>query len=78
MLLVVAVIALRRRRPEWPRPFLAPAYPWLQVAYAAVGLALIALLLAGNPATTWPGYALLASGVPVYFLWRRRFGGSGV
>jgi APA family basic amino acid/polyamine antiporter len=72
VLLVVAVIALRRRRPAWPRPFLAPAYPWLQVSYAGAGLALIALLLAGNPATTWPGYALLASGVPVYLVWRRK------
>ncbi len=72
VLLVVAVIALRRRHPEWPRPFRAPAYPWLQIGYAAAGLALIALLLAGNPGTTWPGYALLVSGVPAYVLWRRR------
>jgi APA family basic amino acid/polyamine antiporter len=72
VLLVVAVVALRRRRPEWPRPFRAPAYPWLQIGYTAAGLALIALLFAGDPATTWPGYALLASGLPVYFLWRKR------
>ncbi len=72
VLLVAAVIVLRRRRPDWPRPFRAPAYPWLQIAYAAAGLALIALLLAGNPSTTWPGYALLASGLPAYWLWSRR------
>jgi basic amino acid/polyamine antiporter, APA family len=71
VLLVLAVPALRRRLPDMPRPFRAPGYPWLQLAYAAAGSALIVLLLIGNPKTTWPGYVLLASGVPVFFLWRR-------
>jgi basic amino acid/polyamine antiporter, APA family len=71
VLLVLAVPALRRKLPEMPRPFRAPGYPWLQLAYAAAGSALIVLLLIGNPKTTWPGYALLASGLPVFFLWRR-------
>jgi APA family basic amino acid/polyamine antiporter len=72
VLLVVAVIVLRRRRPDLPRPFRAPGYPYLPLLYAAAGAALIAVLLAGNPRTTWPGYALVATGVPVYFAWRRR------
>jgi len=72
VLLVLAVIVLRVRRPEWPRPFRAPGYPWLPLLYAAVGIALIVILLAGNPRTTWPGYAIVLSGVPIYFLWRRR------
>ena len=67
VMLVLAVIVLRRRRPEWPRPFRAPGYPVLPLLYSAVGLLLIAILLGGNPRTTWPGYALVASGVPVYF-----------
>jgi len=74
VLLVLAVVVLRRRRPEWPRPFRAPGYPWLQFGYSAAGLVLIALLLAGNPATTWPGYALVGSGVPVYLFWRSGVG----
>jgi APA family basic amino acid/polyamine antiporter len=72
VLLVVAVIVLRIRRPDLPRPFRAPGYPVLPLVYAAAGLVLIAVLLRGNPRTTWPGYALCLSGVPVYFLWRRR------
>jgi APA family basic amino acid/polyamine antiporter len=71
VLLVVAVIVLRRRRPDLPRPFRAPGYPYLPLLYAAAGAVLIAVLLAGNPRTTWPGYALVATGVPVYFAWRR-------
>jgi APA family basic amino acid/polyamine antiporter len=72
VLLVVAVIVLRRRRPDLPRPFRAPGYPFLPLLYAVAGMVLIAILLVANPRTTWPGYALVATGVPVYFLWRRR------
>jgi APA family basic amino acid/polyamine antiporter len=70
--LVVAVIVLRRKRPDWPRPFRAPGYPVIPLLYAAGGLALIAILLVGNPRTTWPGYLFVLTGVPIYFIWRRR------
>ena len=72
VLLVLAVIALRYRRPDLPRPFRAPGYPLLPLAYAAAGIALIGILLAGNPRTTWPGYVLVLTGVPVFAFWRRR------
>jgi basic amino acid/polyamine antiporter, APA family len=72
VLLVLAVIVLRIRRPGWPRPFRAPGYPYVPLLYAAAGVTLIVILLAGNPKTTWPGYVLVLTGVPVYFFWRRR------
>ena len=72
VLLVAAVVVLRRRRPEWTRPFRAPAYPWLQLLYAVAGIVLIALLLVENPRGTWPGFFMLATGVPVFFFWSRR------
>ena len=73
----LAVIVLRVKRPDWPRPFRAPGYPFLPLLYAAAGTALIAILLKGNPKTTWPGYAIVLAGVPVYFLWRRRARSAG-
>jgi APA family basic amino acid/polyamine antiporter len=72
VLLVVAVIVLRAKRPDLPRPFRAPGYPELPLTYAIAGVVLIAILLKGNPRTTWPGYAFCLSGVPIYFLWRKR------
>jgi basic amino acid/polyamine antiporter, APA family len=71
VMLVGAVIVLRLRRPEWPRPFRSPGYPWLPLLYAAAGLLLIGILLRGNPRETWPGYAIVATGAPVYLFWRR-------
>jgi APA family basic amino acid/polyamine antiporter len=72
VLLVLSVIVLRARRPQWPRPFKAPGYPVLPLLYALAGVVLIVILLKDNARTTWPGYAFCLSGVPVYFLWRKR------
>ncbi|HSS44057.1 MAG TPA: amino acid permease [Thermoanaerobaculia bacterium] len=72
VLLVLAVPVLRRKRPQWTRPFRAPGYPILSLAYGASGVVLVVLLLAGNPRTTWPGYVFVLTGVPIYFLWRGR------
>ncbi|MEP6993392.1 MAG: amino acid permease [Acidobacteriota bacterium] len=77
ILLVGAVIALRRKRPEWPRPFRAPAYPWLQLLYCAAASILAASLLLGNFRTAWPGFAVLLTGVPVYLWWHRRAPSAG-
>ena len=40
--------------------------------YVLCAGALVLLLTAANPKTTWPGYLVVLSGIPVYFLWRRR------
>ena len=72
VLLVVAVLVLRRKRPEWPRPFRAPGYPWLPLLYAIAGGALVVILLATSPAATGKGYALVLTGIPVYFFWKVR------
>jgi basic amino acid/polyamine antiporter, APA family len=72
VLLVLAVVVLRRRRPELPRPFLAPGYPWLPLLYAVAGTFLIGDLLALHPSSAGRGYALVAAGVPVFLLRRAR------
>ena len=70
-LTVLGVIVLRVRRPELERPVKVLAYPVLPAAYLVGALAIMAALLVYRPAFTWPGLAIVAIGVPIYFLRRR-------
>lgn len=70
--LVLAVPVLRRKAPGDVPAFSTPGYPVTPWLYAIPALVLSGLLLVASPRTNGPGLALLASAVPVYFLWRRR------
>ncbi len=48
------------------------------IAYVAVAGAIMLDLLIVKPRYTWPGLAIVASGVPVYAWWRRRAPGPSV
>ena len=69
----IALFALRRKRPDLPRPVRAPGYPWLPAIYVVLtGLIAVNLLL--EPATqtySFLGLALVVLGVPVYYGWRK-------
>jgi basic amino acid/polyamine antiporter, APA family len=73
-LTVAGLFVLRRRRPDLPRPYRVPGYPWLPALYVAASTAIMIDLLIVKPAYTWPGLVIVLTGIPVYFLWRR--GGS--
>jgi APA family basic amino acid/polyamine antiporter len=80
-----AVIVLRRREPEAPRPFKVPGYPLVPVVFVCFGLVYVVLTLcndviayrqaiaAGQPAllNCALGLALVLSGMPIYFHYRR-------
>jgi basic amino acid/polyamine antiporter, APA family len=70
-LTTLALFRLRRLRPDLPRPVKAFGYPVLPALYMfAVGLLLV-ILLFKKPLYTWPGLLIVASGIPVYLIWRR-------
>ena len=71
-LAVAGVMVLRRTRPEWPRPYRVPLYPFVQLAYLAGVLAILGSLLVYRPAYTWPGLLIVLLGLPVYEFHRRR------
>jgi APA family basic amino acid/polyamine antiporter len=70
-LTTVALFRLRRTRPDLPRPVKAFGYPVQPALYAVANAALMVILLLEKPLYTWPGLLLVASGIPVYLLWRR-------
>ena len=72
----LAQIVLRLRRPRLPRPFRTPAYPLLPVIFISGYLWIAASVLVDQPLPSLLGLALAASGVPFYFWWRAKGGGS--
>ena len=81
-----AVVVLRRREPDAPRPFKVPWYPLVPVLFVAFGLVYLVLTVcndvatyrtavaAGQPAfmNCALGAALVLSGTPIYFYYRWR------
>jgi APA family basic amino acid/polyamine antiporter len=79
-----AVVVLRRREPDAPRPFEVPGYPYVPMVFVAFGLVYLVLTLvndisayrkavaAGQPAlmNAALGAALVLSGTPIYFFYR--------
>jgi basic amino acid/polyamine antiporter, APA family len=69
---VLAVIVLRRRRPEMERPYLVWGYPVTPLVFLSLSMFVTVTLLYLAPATAGIGYLLALTGIPVYFIWRRR------
>jgi APA family basic amino acid/polyamine antiporter len=76
VLTVGAVFVLRRTRPDVPRPYRAVGFPIVPAAYIVLAVLIMVDLLIVKPSYTWPGLGLVASGVPVFYSWRRRAGGG--
>jgi APA family basic amino acid/polyamine antiporter len=71
-LTTLALFRLRRIRPDLPRPVKAFGYPVLPALYMVAVGALMVVLLIYRPLYTWPGLLIVASGIPVYLLWKRK------
>jgi basic amino acid/polyamine antiporter, APA family len=71
ILTILAVFRLRRTRPETPRPYRAIGYPLLPALYVVAATAILGVLATYRASTTWPGFAIVLVGIPVYALLRR-------
>ncbi len=67
----LAVIALRRSRPDAPRPFRVPGYPWTPLLFAASGLAIVVNTVIQDPMKGVIGIGATLLGIPTYYLWQR-------
>ncbi len=72
ILTIAAVVVLRYKRPDAERLYRTPGYPVVPAIYVLGAGAVVLCLFIQRPATTWPGLALVISGLPVYWLIRRK------
>jgi APA family basic amino acid/polyamine antiporter len=69
---VVAVFVLRAKHPDADRPFKALGYPVAPGIYAIASVAILINGLVRAPGPTGAGALIIAAGIPLYFLFRRR------
>ena len=74
---IIGLFILRKKRPDWERPYKAFGYPVLPALYVIIASAICVVLLIVKPATCGWGLAIVLLGIPVYFLWKK-FGGQQV
>ena len=72
ILTISGIFRLRQTRPDAERPYRVYGYPWLPGLYVLAASIIMIDLLFVKPAYTWPGLLIVLTGVPVYFLWKRR------
>ena len=77
VLMVGAVIVMRRKAPAVERPYRTLGYPIVPSIYIVLALLLVIDLAVLKPRTSGIGYLLVLTGIPVYFLWRRKAGAKG-
>jgi APA family basic amino acid/polyamine antiporter len=70
----LAVIVLRRKLPNEPRPFRVPGYPLVPLVFALVMVWIVASALITAPRESIATLVLIALGLPLYPLFRRRRG----
>jgi APA family basic amino acid/polyamine antiporter len=71
IMLVAAVIVLRRTHAQTARPYRTWGYPVVPLISILLAVVLMADLAWLAPTTSGMGMLIVLSGVPVYFLWRR-------
>lgn len=71
-LMVLGVMVLRRQRPELARPYKMWGYPVTPLLFLAVTIGLIGNALFTQTGPALASIGLIATGIPVYFFWRKK------
>ena len=72
VLMVAALIVLRRKAPEVERPYRTWGYPIVPLISIFLAALLIVDLVFLAPTTSGIGFLIVLTGIPVYFAWRSR------
>ena len=70
-MVISSVILLRRRHPEWERPYRVPGYPWTVIVFVLVSSVFVVNTLVGSATSSLLGLGLLLCGIPFY-VWSTR------
>ncbi len=70
-MVVLSVIVLRRRHPEWDRPYKVLGYPYTVIVFVLVSSVFVVNTLIESPRSSLMGLGLLLLGVPIYVQVRR-------
>jgi len=68
VLVVSGIFILRRKRPDWERPYKAWGYPVVPGLYILLAAAIAVDLLVFKTKYTFPGLLIVLLGIPVYFV----------
>jgi APA family basic amino acid/polyamine antiporter len=71
-----AVMVLRKKRPDLPRPYRTLGYPVVPILFVAVAFLLVLSTLHDSPRESIMGIGMTALGLPFYFYWKSRSGPS--
>lgn len=70
-LTVAGTVVLRIRKPDLDRPFRAPAFPWIQIAFVLAALSIAFSTIIDDPLHAAIGIGIVLTGIPLYLLARR-------
>lgn len=70
----VAVLIMRKKAPNEPRFYKVIGYPFTPILFCMFCLLLITVTLQNQPQEALSGVALIATGIPFYFYWKRKEG----
>src|SRR6266404_5602963 len=73
-LMVVGLLRLRAMRPDAPRPYRVPLYPWVPLACVAGGVVLLVGSFIELPDVSAINVSIIALAFPIYFAWRAMSG----
>jgi len=66
---IAGLIKLRKTAANENRPYKVPLYPFLPIAYIIIALVICLLLSISKPGNVFKGLLIVASGLPVYYIW---------
>ncbi len=70
-LAVGAVIILRQKEPDLPRPYRTPLYPFVPGFFILMSIVIVWSAVSERPVEAGLGFATVLVGTPLYYMWQR-------